>query len=240
MSEARELLRVRGLHVRYGHVQAVQGVDLIVREGAGVGIIGANGAGKSSTLKALMGLADARFDELRVAGEPVARPTPEGMVRRGIGYVPEGRRVFPGLTVRQNLLMGAYTRPWDRRVFDRVEQVYQLFPSLAARDRALAGALSGGQQQMLAIGRALMGEPRLLVLDEPSMGLAPALVDEIVETVRGLHAEGLTLLLVEQNARLTFSLTEHCVVLESGRVVKEGPSKVLREDPEVRKIYLGV
>lgn len=240
MSEVPPILRVRGLHVRYGHVHAVQGVDLDVREGAGVGIIGANGAGKSSTLKAIMGLADARFDELQVAGERVLRPTPEAMVRRGIGYVPEGRRIFPGLTVRQNLLMGAYAHPWDRRVRERVEEVYRLFPILARRDRALAGALSGGQQQMLAIGRALMGEPRLLVLDEPSMGLAPALVDEIVEAVRGLHARGLTLVLVEQNARLTFSLTEHCVVLESGRVVKEGPSRVLREDPEVRKIYLGV
>ncbi len=164
---------------------------------------------------------------------------PHRIVTLGIAYVPEGRRIFPGLTVRKNLLMGAYRQPW-RRLDGRMERVYELFPGLKRFDRTPAGALSGGQQQMLAIGRALMSSPRLLVLDEPSMGLAPVLIDDIAGVLRRLREQGVSMLLVEQNAKLTFGLTDRCVVLENGRVVEEGSSAALRDDPGVRRIYLGM
>ncbi len=232
-------LTVKNLSVRYGRVQAVSGVSFAVAEGASLGIIGANGAGKSSTLKAIFRLVDSSADEVRFKGTSLQKTAAHRIVTLGLAYVPEGRRIFVGLSVRKNLLMGAYRSNW-RKLGDRIERVYDLFPALKKFDGALAGALSGGQQQMLAIGRALISEPKLLVLDEPSMGLAPVLIDDIAAALRRLRGEGVSMLLVEQNAKLTFGLTDRCIVLENGKVAKEGPSAVLRSDPAVRQIYLGM
>jgi branched-chain amino acid transport system ATP-binding protein len=232
-------LTVQDLSVRYGRVQAVSGVSFSVADGESLGIIGANGAGKSSTLKAIFRLVDSSAASMFFNGTSLQATPPHHVVSLGMSYVPEGRRVFAGLTVRKNLMMGAYRSNWGH-LGDRIERVYELFPALKTFDSALAGALSGGQQQMLAIGRALLSEPKLLVLDEPSMGLAPVLIDDIAATLRRLRGEGVSMLLVEQNAKLTFGLTDRCIVLENGRVVKEGPSSVLRADPAVRQIYLGL
>jgi branched-chain amino acid transport system ATP-binding protein len=232
-------LTVRGLHVSYGRVAAVRNVSFEVPDGGGLGIIGANGAGKSSTLKAIFRHVEARAEMLAFQGVDLRSTAPHRVVDLGIGYVPEGRRVFPGLTVRKNLLMGAYRHRWSS-VGDRLGRVHELFPALARHDAALAGGLSGGQQQMLAIGRALMSDPRLMVLDEPSMGLAPVVIREISNALQALRGEGMGILLVEQNAKLTFALADRCVVLENGEVVKEGASDELRDDPDVRRIYLGI
>jgi branched-chain amino acid transport system ATP-binding protein len=235
-------LRVGDLHVGYGRVRAVRGVGFSVPDRASVGIIGANGAGKSSVLKALFRLVDATASEMSYGGASLLGLPPHRIGSLGIGYVPEGRRIFAGLTVRKNLLMGAYRKTWRRGgdVMDRLAHAYELFPVLAQFDRRLAGTLSGGQQQMLAIGRALAGGPRLLVLDEPSMGLAPVVIDDIARSLCRLRDEGLSLLLVEQNAQLTFSLTDRCLVMENGVIVKEASSADLRDDPAVRRIYLGL
>lgn len=232
-------LTVRNLAVRYGRVQAVSGVSFGVADGASLGIIGANGAGKSSTLKAIFRLVDSSADGIEFKGTSLQKTPAHRIVTLGMSYVPEGRRVFIGLTVRKNLMMGAYRSSW-RHLGDRLDRVYDLFPALKKFDNALAGALSGGQQQMLAIGRALISEPKLLVLDEPSMGLAPVLIDDIAAALRQLRTEGVSMLLVEQNAKLTFGLTDRCIVLENGKVVKEGTSAALQSDPAVRQIYLGM
>lgn len=232
-------LRVRNLRVSYGRVAAVRGISFDVPDGSSLGVIGANGAGKSSTLKALFGLVPSEADALDYNGASLRSTAPYRIVTLGLGYVPEGRRVFPGLTVHKNLLMGAYRERW-RNLTDRLEHVYEVFPQLKRFPGTLAGALSGGQQQMLAIGRALMSSPKLLVLDEPSMGLAPVLIDDIASALRRLRGEGMSMLLVEQNAKLTFGLTDRCVVLENGEIVKEGTSTELRKDPDVRRIYLGM
>ena len=238
---AAALLEVVGLDVSYGEVHAVRELSFSVPQRGGVGIIGANGAGKTSTLKALHAADPGARGANRVRGTGRStRVKPHRIVDLGIGYVPEGRHVFPGLSVRKNLLLGAYRHKWDDAVQARLERVHELFPVLHEFDKRLAGALSGGQQQMLAIGRALMSDPTLLVLDEPSMGLAPVVVDEIVEALRELRRGGMSILLVEQNAKVTFSVTEHCLVLENGRRVKHGPSAQLRHDPDVRRIYLGI
>jgi branched-chain amino acid transport system ATP-binding protein len=236
----RALLDVAGLEVSYGEVRAVRELSFAVPEGGGVGIIGANGAGKTSTLRALLRLIPARAERLEFAGHALKDVKPHRIVELGIGYVPEGRHVFPGLSVRKNLLLGAYRQKWDDAVYERLARVHDLFPVLREFDKRLAGALSGGQQQMLAIGRALMSDPTLLVLDEPSMGLAPVVVDEIVAALLELRRGAMSILLVEQNAKVTFSVTEECLVLENGRLVKRGASAQLRRDPEVRRIYLGI
>ena len=234
------LLEVAGLDVSYGEVRAVRALSFSVAQHGSVGIIGANGAGKTSTLKALLRLIPSRAERLEFDGRALASVKPHRIVELGIGYVPEGRHVFPGLSVRKNLLLGAYRQKWDASVHARIDRVHELFPQLQESDKRLAGALSGGQQQMLAIGRALMSEPTLLVLDEPSMGLAPVVVDQIVEALRELRRGGMSILLVEQNAKVTFSVTDDCLVLENGRRVKDGPSSRLRHDPDVRRIYLGI
>ncbi len=234
------LLAVRKLDVRYGHIHAVKELSFDVPAGRGFGIIGANGAGKTSTLRALLGLTRFRAESIVFAGHALDRTKPHRVVDLGIGYVPEGRHVFPGLSVVNNLHLGAYRQRWNAEVRGRLDKVYELFPVLRDFERRLAGALSGGQQQMLAIGRALMSNPRLLVLDEPSMGLSPVLVREISERLAELARSGVTILLVEQNAQVTFSLAEECIVLENGHCVKRGLSRDLREDPEVRRIYLGI
>ena len=231
---------VEGLSVHYGGVCAVNGIGLTVPAGESIGLIGANGAGKSSALKALMGLVPRRVAVLRFGERDLSRVKARDMVRHGIGYVPEGRHVFAGLPVEKNLLLGAYARPWDARTRAGLDEVYELFPVLGEMQNRLAGALSGGQQQMLAIGRALMSRPRLLLLDEPSMGLSPKLVETILAVLQRLQGQGLSMLLVEQNAKLTFEATSTCLVMENGEVAMSGSSGDLAHDSRVRKIYLGL
>jgi branched-chain amino acid transport system ATP-binding protein len=233
-------LTVEGLSVHYGGVCAVRELGFSVAAGEAVGVIGANGAGKTSTLKAVMGLVPRRVGVLRFGDTDLRRVAARDMVRHGIGYVPEGRHVFAGLPVEKNLLLGAYAWKWNARTRDTLAEVYDLFPVLGEMRGRLAGALSGGQQQMLAIGRALMSRPRLLLLDEPSMGLSPKLVEDILAVLRRLRGEGLSLLLVEQNAKLTFEATSTCLVVENGEVAMTGTSARLRHDPQVRRIYLGL
>ncbi|MFF3373799.1 ABC transporter ATP-binding protein [Streptomyces sp. NPDC002680] len=233
-------LIVDDLSVHYGGVCAVRSIGFSVEPGASVGIIGANGAGKTSTLKALMGLVPRSGGRVTLGERDLTRVKARDMVRHGIGYVPEGRHVFPGLTVEKNLLLGAYAWRWDDETRATLDEVHELFPVLREMSGRLAGALSGGQQQMLAIGRALMARPRLLLLDEPSMGLSPKLVGFILDTLRRLREEGLSLLLVEQNAKLTFGATSHCLVMENGAVAMTGTSEELSRDTRVRQIYLGL
>ena len=235
----RELV-VSNLAVRYGGVSAVRSVSFTVGAGQSVGLIGANGAGKTSTLRALMGLVPRTAGSVRLGDRDLARVPARDMVRLGIGYVPEGRHVFAGLSVEKNLLLGAYARRWNADTKDTLASVYDLFPVLREMRGRLAGALSGGQQQMLAIGRALMARPVLLLLDEPSMGLSPKLVEVIGETLRQLRDDGLSLLLVEQNAMLTFETTTDCLVLENGEVALSGSSTELSGNARVRSVYIGV
>jgi branched-chain amino acid transport system ATP-binding protein len=233
-------LVVEGLTVHYGGVCAVREVGFTVAAGQTVGVIGANGAGKTSALKALMGLVPRRVSRLTLGEVDLSRVKARDMVRHGIGYVPEGRHVFPGLPVEKNLLLGAYARRWNEETRAGLDEVYELFPVLGEMRERLAGALSGGQQQMLAIGRALMSRPRLLLLDEPSMGLSPKLVEQILAVLQRLSAEGLSMLLVEQNAKLTFEATSTCLVMENGEVAMTGSSAELSHDDRVRRIYLGL
>jgi len=239
-SRGEPLLSVNKLDVSYGHIHAVHELSFEVPAGEGFGIIGANGAGKTSTLRALLGLIRYQAESILFAGHRLDKTKPHRIVDLGIGYVPEGRHVFPGLSVAKNLQLGAYRHRWDDTVRERLERVYMLFPVLRDFEKRLAGALSGGQQQMLAIGRALMSDPTLLVLDEPSMGLAPVVVQEISAQLGELRKQGLSLLLVEQNAHVTFTLADRCIVLENGRCVKSGRSAELRADPDIRRIYLGI
>lgn len=233
-------LTVRGLNVHYGGVVAVRDVDLDVKGGEAVGIIGANGAGKTSTLKAILGLVRRTSTTLTFGDVDLATLAPRRVIQHRIGYVPEGRHVFSGLTVEKNLLMGGYTRRWGRSIQPQLDRVYETFPVLGEMRRRPAGALSGGQQQMLAIGRAMVSEPQLMVLDEPSMGLSPRLVDDVLATVRKLRETGISILLVEQNAKLTFQATDRCYVMENGRIGATGTSDELKEDANVRKLYLGI
>jgi branched-chain amino acid transport system ATP-binding protein len=234
-------LTVEDLSVHYGGVCAVRSLGFSVAPGESVGIIGANGAGKTSTLKALMGLVPRSGGRIRFGDTDLTRVKARDIVRHGIGYVPEGRHVFPGLTVEKNLMLGAYARSWrGPGTRETLEEVYDLFPVMGEMRSRLAGALSGGQQQMLAVGRALMAKPRLMLLDEPSMGLSPKLIEDILAVLVRLREEGLSMLLVEQNAKLTFEATSSCVVMENGEVAMTGTSRELRDDVQVRRIYLGL
>jgi branched-chain amino acid transport system ATP-binding protein len=233
-------LAVENLAVRYGGVSAVTSVSFSVGPGQSVGLIGANGAGKTSTLKALMGLVPRAGGQIRFGDRDLAKVKARDMVRLGIGYVPEGRHVFPGLSVEKNLLLGAYAQGWGAQCRQTLSEVYELFPPLAQMRGRLAGALSGGQQQMLAIGRALMAKPDLMLLDEPSMGLSPKMVEVILDVLQRLRGDGLSLLLVEQNAMLTFEVTTECLVLENGEVAMRGAAAQLRDDSRVRRVYLGL
>ena len=233
------MLEVKGLKVAYGGIHAVKGIDLAVAAGELVALIGANGAGKTSTLKALAGALKPAAGAIHYNGENItARPAHE-LVGRGLALVPEGRGVFGRLTVEENLAMGAYSRRDRARVQADFDRVYERLPRLAERRRQLAGTLSGGEQQMLAIGRALMSRPRLLLLDEPSMGLAPLMVQSIFETIRAIAAEGATLLLVEQNARLALQTCQRGYVMESGSIAAADTAQRLLADPAVRQAYLG-
>jgi len=232
------LLSVRGLKVAYGGIHAVRGIDFEVAHGELVCLIGANGAGKSSTLKGLMGLV-AHGGEICFDGERVHLAATHAIVARGLRLVPEGRGIFGRLTVAENLDMGAYIRRDTPGIKADLARAYELFPRLAERRAQLAGTLSGGEQQMLAIARALMGRPRLLLLDEPSMGLAPLMVRKIYETIATIASEGVTLLLVEQNANLALKVSQRAYVMESGAITLSGPSAELANDPQVRAAYLG-
>jgi len=231
------LLEVQALEVHYGGIRAVKGIDLAVGEGELVCLIGANGAGKTSALKAICGL-HSRGGKVTYAGQPLKGIPVFELPRRGLVMVPEGRGVFPQLTVEENLAMGAYARK-DAGVKDDLARQYESFPRLRERRHQTAGTLSGGEQQMLAIGRALMSRPRLLLLDEPSMGLAPLMVAKIFDIVREVAARGVTILLVEQNARLALELAHRGYVMESGRITLSGEARTLLADPKVREAYLG-
>jgi branched-chain amino acid transport system ATP-binding protein len=235
------VLAVEQLTVAYGHIQALKGVSLRVEAGELVGVIGPNGAGKTTLLLTLSGALPASGGRILFENEDLTRVPQRERVGRGIAIVPEGREVFGPLTVMENLELGAYHRRRAPRAAVRadLDLVFELFPVLKARTRQLAATLSGGEQQMLAIGRALMGRPRLLLLDEPSLGLAPVVTREILGTLRRLHAEGLTCLLVEQDAAIALEITRRCYVFRTGTVVTEGPSEELRRSPLVEEIYFG-
>jgi branched-chain amino acid transport system ATP-binding protein len=232
------LLEVEDVHAHYGTIQALRGVSLTVEEGKVVTLIGSNGAGKSTTLRAISGLTPASSGTIRFAGEEITRAPTEAIIGRGVAMAPEGRHVFPRMTVRENLDLGAHRRRGEGIAQD-LERVYSLFPRLEERQRQKAGMMSGGEQQMLAIGRALMARPKLLMLDEPSMGLAPILVERIYETIAEINRDGVTILLVEQNAKFALDIAAHGYVLETGRVALADESAKLRDDPEVQRAYLG-
>jgi branched-chain amino acid transport system ATP-binding protein len=232
-------LTVRDVHVAYGKVRALRGVTLSVAERQIVSIVGSNGAGKSTILKAVMGLLPLAAGEIHFGDRRLDRLSPPEIVRAGVSICPEGRRLFPEMTVQENLRMGGYQRD-RRRVAAAIDEVYAYFPLLAERHHQLAGSLSGGQQQMLAIGRALMSEPALLLLDEPSLGLAPLVVRDIASIVQTIHARGVSVVLVEQNARMALRLSDHAYVMETGRITLHGTGRELLDDAEVQRSYLGL
>ena len=232
-----EILSVQDINVYYGAIHAIQDVSLTVNEGEIVTLIGANGAGKSTTLQTISGLLRSKTGDIRFCGQSIAHVPSHKIVERGIAQVPEGRRIFLQMTVQENLEMGAFTRSGG--VEKDLERVYALFPRLLERKKQIAGTLSGGEQQMLAMGRALMSHPKLMMLDEPSMGLAPILVEQVFSIIQEIHRSGVTVLLVEQNARMALSIADRGYVLETGRVVLTGPGKDLLANDSVRKAYLG-
>ena len=233
------LLSVKGLETYYGNIQALKGIAFQVPEGAIVTLLGANGAGKSTTLKSISGLIPLRHGAVTFMGRQIGGLPSEQIVRLGIAHVPEGRELFPELTVLENLKMGAYTRSDKGEIQHSLDRVYTHFPILAERRSQLAGTLSGGEQQMLAIGRALMARPKLILLDEPSLGLAPRLVEEIFRIIRSIHESGTTVLLVEQNANKALSIADYGYVLETGKIALAGESQQLLRNDHVRRLYLG-
>ena len=233
------MLEIKDLHVKYGAIHAIQGVSLGVDEGEVVSLIGANGAGKTTILHTISGLVKAASGSIELLGTNLLKTNPSAMIRLGLAHVPEGRRIFASMTVDENLEMGAFVRKDRDAVREEIREIYERFPRLMERRNQIAGTLSGGEQQMLAIGRALMGRPKLLLMDEPSMGLAPILVREIFKIIQELKASGMTVLLIEQNARLALSSADRAYVLETGRIVMEGNAQELLENDQVRKAYLG-
>lgn len=233
------MLSVDEAHAYYGNIHALKGVSLEVPAGEIVGLIGGNGAGKSTLLKVISGLLRLARGKVSLQGKRIDALSPATIVRLGVSQVPEGRRVFPRMTVLENLLMGAYAQTDSRRVSRTLEQVFALFPILRERQRQLAGTLSGGEQQMLAIGRGLMSRPQVLLLDEPSMGLAPLMVENITAAIREINSLGTTVLLVEQKAPMAFRLARHVYVMETGRIVLSGSSQELSRDDRVKRVYLG-
>lgn len=237
MTEA--LLQISGLRVSYGGIKAVKGIDLSVHEGELVALIGANGAGKTTTLKAITGSLAPAGGDIRYQGRPIGNTGAHELVGRGLAMVPEGRGVFARMTIAENLLMGAYLRRDKPGIAQDTQKMFDLFPRLRERATQLAGTLSGGEQQMLAMARALMSRPRLLLLDEPSMGLSPIMVSKIFEVVRMVSAQGVTILLVEQNARLALQAADRGYVMDSGEITLAAPAAQLLDDPRVRAAYLG-
>jgi branched-chain amino acid transport system ATP-binding protein len=236
---AETVLEITGLRAGYGRVEALHGIDLRIGAGQLVALVGANGAGKTTLLKTISGVIRRQAGQIRLHGQDISGQSPDRRVRLGISQVPEGRQVFGGLSVQDNLLLGAYTRRDAGRAED-MEKMYQLFPILKEKRLLMAGMLSGGQQQMLAMARALMSRPKVLLLDEPSMGLAPLLVQEIFEVIAGLKEQGIPILLVEQNAHAALSIADYGYVLETGNIVTAGPGKTLLKDDKVREAYLGM
>ena len=234
------LLHIDDIHTYYGSIQALKGISFTVDQGEIVTLIGANGAGKTTTLHTLSGILHPRHGSITFEGQPMHATPPHDIVKLGVAQSPEGRRVFGRLTVAENLQMGAFVRSDKAAIKVDIERVFTLFPSLKERQKQLAGTLSGGEQQMLAMGRALMASPRLLLLDEPSMGLAPILVDLIFETIIEINKQGTTVLLVEQNALMALSIATRAYVLETGSIILSGTGKELLNNPEVMKAYLGM
>ncbi len=232
------LLQVNDIHVYYGNIHAIKGISFEVNEGEIVTLIGANGAGKSTTLNTVAGLLKPRTGTVQFNDKPLSATPTHKTVSLGMALCPEGRRIFQQMTVRENLEMGGFTRP-AAEIPASMEEMFQRFPRLKEREKQIAGTLSGGEQQMLAIARAMMSKPRLLMLDEPSMGLAPILVEQIFGIIKELHEAGVTILLVEQNAQMALSIADRAYVLETGRVTKSGPADDLLHDDDVRKAYLG-
>jgi len=236
---ANTLLKVTGLRVSYGGIKAVKGIDLEVREGELVTLIGSNGAGKTTTMKAITGMLLAEAGDITYQGQPIRGMGSWDLVKRGLAMVPEGRGVFTRMTITENLLMGAYVRTDKAEIQRDIDRMFELFPRLKERRDQLAGTLSGGEQQMLAMARALMSRPKLLLLDEPSMGLSPIMVDKIFEVVRDVHTQGVTVLLVEQNARRALQVADRGYVMDSGEIIMVGEAKAMLDDPKVRAAYLG-
>jgi branched-chain amino acid transport system ATP-binding protein len=233
------MLTINGIDVFYGNIHALKGVSLEINEGEIVTLIGANGAGKSTLLKTISGLLKPKKGEISFEGGSIAGKVAQAVVKKGISHVPEGRRIFAGMTVEENLELGAYLRKDKQGIREDFEKVYQLFPRLLERKKQQAGTLSGGEQQMLAMGRALMARPRLLLLDEPSMGLAPLLVKTIFEIIREINQTGTTILLVEQNANMALSIADRAYVIETGKIVAAGSAEELNQSDQIRNAYLG-
>lgn len=234
-----KIFEVRDLHTYYGSIHALKGIDLDIYENEIVTLIGSNGAGKSTTLSSITGIVPAASGSIRFKGREISKMKPSDITKLGIGVSPEGREVFAGLSVEDNLRIGAYTRKDKKEIEASYHEVYELFPRLAERKKQMAGTLSGGEQQMLAIGRALMSKPSLLLLDEPSMGLAPNLVEMIFELIQAINRRGTTILLIEQNANMALQIADRGYVLETGRVSLSDDAKKLRANDDVRKAYLG-
>jgi len=235
------MLKLHNIHTSYGHIEVIKGIDLQVNKGEIVCLIGSNGAGKSTTLMTISGILKPAAGSIIFEGEEIHKISPHKIVTKGISQVPEGRRIFPKLTVKENLEMGAYVEGKGQRVKSKgqLEYIFGLFPVLKERQKQLGGTLSGGEQQMLAIGRALMSKPKLIMFDEPSLGLSPIFVSKIFKTIKELNEEGITILLVEQNANAALNLAQRGYVIESGKVTKEGKGKELLNDPYIKKAYLG-
>ena len=233
------MLKVENINIYYGAIHALKGISVDVKEGEIVTLIGANGAGKSTILRTISGLLRTKTGNILFEGNSVASMAAEEIVKKGISQVPEGRRIFANMTVEENLELGAYIRSDKAGIRKDINKVFERFPRLGERRTQVAGTLSGGEQQMLAIGRGLMSQPRLLLLDEPSMGLAPLLVKEIFSIIKEINASGTTILLVEQHANMALSIAHQASVLETGRIILSGPAKELAESEEIRKAYLG-
>ena len=233
------LLEVQDIQVYYGMIQALKGVSFSVNEGEVIALIGANGAGKTTTLHTVTGLLRAKSGHIIYDGQDITKVPPHKIVTMGMAHVPEGRRVFANMTVLQNLKMGAFTRSDKNEIDATIEKVYKRFPRLKERQNQTAGTLSGGEQQMLAMGRALMSKPRIVLMDDPSMGLSPIFVEEIFNIIKEISAEGTTVLLVEQNAKKALSIADRAYVLETGKIVLEGDAKDLLNDESIKKAYLG-
>ena len=236
---ARTLLKVSGLKVAYGGIQAVKGIDFEVHEGELVSLIGSNGAGKTTTMKAITGILPVLGGDIEYMGKSIKGQGPWDLVRQGLAMVPEGRGVFARMTITENLLMGAYVRNDRAQIADDVERQFTIFPRLRERKDQYAGTMSGGEQQMLAMGRALMSRPKVLLMDEPSMGLAPIMVDKVFEVVQDVSSQGVTVLLVEQNASRALAIANRGYVMESGLITMSGEAKQMLHDPQVRAAYLG-
>lgn len=233
------MLKVNDINVFYGNIQALKGISLEVKDGEIVTLIGANGAGKSTLLKTLSGLQRPKSGTIEYLGETISTKAPQAIVKAGISHVPEGRRVFSNMSVEENLELGAYTRKDASGIRKDMEKVYELFPRLLERRKQLSGTLSGGEQQMLAMGRAIMAKPKLLLLDEPSMGLAPLIVKQIFNIIEQINKEGTTVLLVEQNANMALSVADRAYVIETGRIQISGTAAELQASEEIKKAYLG-